>query len=126
VVSGGPEWVKIGFRYLQGLLRNTSPEEVRGSFLRQHKPSPAAKETVMFTFKSPAPSFRKQFGLQKLLFIIFASQTSPGLLIGFNHEEMVKGPCRIRERCKCASSRPLPHPMPLLLREGILKNYLEQ
>lgn len=33
VVSGGPEWVKIGFRYLRGLLGNTCQEEARINFL---------------------------------------------------------------------------------------------
>lgn len=47
VVSGGPAWVKIGFRYLGGLLRNTCQKGVRIELLTQHTPLHTAEEAAM-------------------------------------------------------------------------------
>lgn len=97
----------------EGLLRNTRQEEVR---VLCENPAETLcmllKQTVMFTFKSSAPSFRKQFGLQKLLFVIFALYTVVALQTTFNHARMVKGlhtQCQKETQASLCSLQTWPH-----------------
>lgn len=84
------------------------------------------KQTVMFTFKSSAPSFRKRFGLKKLLFVIFALHTVAALQTAFHHAEMAKGLHMLERDANIPPDPSSPHTMADLFWECILKNNLEQ